>query len=170
MSNLFFRLLLLFIRLRWMPRVGLFDTVRMPMRAWLTDIDLNWHVNNSRYLAMMDLGRVQMMGQAGLLPKLFKLKWTPIAQAVEIRYIRDIKPFARFELESRLLGWDDKYWYMEQRFFSGETTHAVALVRGLFLEGRKKVANDRLAELAGVSPISPPLPEMVQRWRAMREN
>lgn len=169
MSNLFLRLIILLLRLRWMPRVGFFDTVRLPLRALLSDIDFNMHMNNARYLGMMDLGRVQLMGQMGLLRALFRKKWTPVAQAVEIRYIRDIRPFAAFVLESRLLGWDDKYWYMEQRFVSGKTVHAVALVRGLFLEGRTKIPSSRLAELAGADPVSPPLPEMVVRWRAMRE-
>lgn len=169
MSNMYFRLLMLLIRLRFMPKVGFFDAVTMPMRAWLTDIDLNLHVNNSRYLGMMDLGRVQLMGQMGLLGQLFRRKWTPIAQAVDIRYIRDIKPFARFTLETQLLGWDDKYWYIEQRFVSDKTIHAVAFVRGLFLHGHHKVPITQLADLAGVSHQSPPLPEVVQRWRAMRE-
>ena len=40
MSNMYFRLLMLLIRLRLMPKVGFFDAVTMPMRAWLTDIDL----------------------------------------------------------------------------------------------------------------------------------
>lgn len=169
MSNLFFRLLLLLLRLRHMPRVGHLDPVYLPLRALLTDIDFNLHMNNARYLGMMDLGRVQLMGQVGLLGELFRRKWTPVAQAVEIRYIRDIRPFAAFVLESRLVGWDDKYWYIEQRFVSGQTVHALAIVRGLFLEGRNKIPSSALAELMGVDPQSPPLPEMVQRWRAMRD-
>lgn len=170
MSNLFLRLVFLLLRLRWMPRVGFLDTVRLPLRALLTDIDFNLHMNNARYLGMMDLGRVQLMGQMGLLGELFRRKWTPVAQAVEIRYIRDIKPFARFELHSRLVGWDEKYWYIEQVFVSGTTVHAVALVRGLFLEGRTKIPSARLAEIAGADPVSPPLPDSVLRWREMRES
>lgn len=170
MSNLFLRLLLLLLRLRWLPRVDFFATVRLSMRAWLTDIDFNLHMNNARYLAMMDLGRVQLLGQIGLLGHLWRRRWTPVAQAVEIRYIRDIAPLARFDLETRLVGWDDKYWYIEQRFVSGQTVHAVALVRGLFLHGREKVPSASLALIAGVDPQSPPLPETVQRWRRLRED
>lgn len=170
MSNLFLRLLLLLLRLRWMPRVGFFDGVQLRTRALLTDIDFNFHMNNARYLSMMDLGRIQLLGQIGLLGELWRRGWTPVAQAVEIRYIRDIRPLARFVLHTRLVGWDDKYWYIEQRFVSGDTVHAVALVRGLFLHGREKVPSSELARIAGIDAQSPELPEAVQRWRSMRES
>lgn len=169
MSNLMVRLFWLLLRLRFLPRVAPFDTVRLPLRAWFNDIDFNWHVNNSRYLAFMDLGRVQMLGQTGVLREVVRRHWTPVAQAVEIRFIRDIKPLQRFELRTQLVGWDEKYWYIEQSFHSGNTVHAVAFARGLFLERGHKVAPAEVAALMGHSPESPPLPPAVERWRALRE-
>ena len=55
--NLYFRLL---IRL-WMtwikPRpLGLLDTSELPGRVWPMDLDTNLHMNNGRYLSLMDLG------------------------------------------------------------------------------------------------------------------
>ena len=35
-------------------------------RAWPTDLDPSLHVNNGRYLALMDLGRLDLMVGAGL--------------------------------------------------------------------------------------------------------
>lgn len=169
MSSLWFRLVWLLLRLPFWPRTGLFEPVRLRCRVWPLDLDLNLHVNNARYLALMDLGRVQLLGQAGVLALLFRRRWAVVAQAVEIRYIRELKPFQSFELESRLLGWDDKYWYVEQQFKMADTLYATAWVRGLFLQGRHKLAPAELALWLNLSEQSPPLPEGIERWRQLRE-
>ena len=56
-----------------------------------------------------------MLAEMGLLKRFVKLGWMPIVNASEFTYIRDIKPLRRFEIESRVVGWDEKYFYIEQR-------------------------------------------------------
>lgn len=169
MSSLLFRLLSLLLRLPFYARTQLFERVTLNGRVWPLDLDLNLHVNNARYLALMDLGRVQVLGQAGVLKLMFRRRWMAVAQAVEIRYIRELKPFQAFQLESQLLGWDDKYWYVEQQFKVQGQLYATAWVRGLFLQGRTKIAPNQLASLLNLPEQSPPLPEAVERWRQLRE-
>jgi hypothetical protein len=39
------------------PRLGVLDECRVALRVWPNDLDSNLHMNNSRYLLAMDLGR-----------------------------------------------------------------------------------------------------------------
>ena len=38
-------------------RVDLLATTRISLRVWPNDLDVNFHVNNGRYLALADIGR-----------------------------------------------------------------------------------------------------------------
>ena len=59
--NLYWRMLLL--RLRWLRarRISIWDTARTPFRVVPTDLDLLRHMNNGKYLTLMDLGRMDLM-------------------------------------------------------------------------------------------------------------
>jgi hypothetical protein len=47
------------------PRVELLSTTRICLRVWPNDLDLNLHVNNGRYLALADLGRIHWFVRTG---------------------------------------------------------------------------------------------------------
>ena len=53
--NLYFRLLLAVLKALRAPRARLGETVELTLRVWPTDLDLNGHMNNGRYLTMVDL-------------------------------------------------------------------------------------------------------------------
>jgi len=56
--NLWFRLIaLVFTAWRATPFRSTDDVSRVHARVWPTDLDLSLHVNNGRYLTLMDLGR-----------------------------------------------------------------------------------------------------------------
>ena len=44
------------------------------MRVWPNDLDTNAHMNNGRYLTLMDLGRFDLMTQCGLVGTVLKKK------------------------------------------------------------------------------------------------
>ena len=64
--NLWFRLLYLLVVSWFRPRLGYFDESVLRMRVWLSDIDVNIHMNNARYLAVMDLGRFDLFLRTGM--------------------------------------------------------------------------------------------------------
>ncbi len=65
--NLFFRLLRLLLTARWRGRLGPLDESVLKLRVWPVDLDVNLHMNNGRYLSVMDLGRVDVILRTGLL-------------------------------------------------------------------------------------------------------
>src|SRR5262245_66654305 len=114
--NLYLRLLYVLWKIWRLPRREVFEESRVTFRVLPNDCDINFHMNNGRYLSFMDLGRVHMVAQIGLLGLVMKKRWMPVLAAAEINFIRQIGPFQKFDLVTRLVTWDDKYAYMEQRF------------------------------------------------------
>ncbi|MGO3299590.1 MAG: thioesterase family protein, partial [Pseudoalteromonas sp.] len=154
--NLYFRLILLFFKIkRNHDYQALLDTVDMEFKAWPTDCDINLHLTNSRYLAIMDLARTWMTERVGLLSHILKRRWFPIVNATAITYIRDIKPMQRYTVSTRLVGWDHKYFYIEQKFYSERGLHAIAYVRGVFKRKKGVVSVEEMLEVAGFDGVVP---------------
>lgn len=165
--NLYLRLLWLLLRLRGVRRRGLFEASRIAFCVWPNDCDLNLHMNNGRYLTFMDLGRLHLTAQSGLLREALRRGWMPVLAAAEISFIRSLKPFQRFELVTRLLTWDEKYIYLEQGFESDGKLCAQAYVKGIFLKKGARVPNAEVLQAIGYGNAPPPMPEALQQWAAL---
>lgn len=165
--NLLFRLVWTALARRWRPAVPPFGPCLTPFRVLPTDLDVLFHVNNGVYLSMMDVARVDLMHRAGLMGKLAKRGWYPVVVAETIQFRRSLELFDRFDIETRVLGWDEKAMLLEQDFIRRGEIVATAVVRSRFLiRGGGSVAPSELAALAGESPVSPALSETVARWNA----
>jgi acyl-CoA thioesterase FadM len=147
------------------PKLKPLETSRISLRVWPNDIDLNLHMNNGRYLSIMDLGRVDMMVRNGILSVMLKRRWRPMVGAATIRYRRGLRPFTRYDLTTRIVCWDHKWFFMEQTFEQGGEVCAVAVIKGLFVGPRVKVGTRELAESVGFSGDSPPMPETIRNWQ-----
>lgn len=157
--NLWLRLLYLHFALRRRPRVDLLDPASLRLRVWPTDLDLLGHVNNGRYLSLMDLGRLALMEQTGLLAVARAQRWMPLVRGIDIEYHKPLLPWQSFALHTRLLGWDHKWLYLEQSFQRGDTRIADAQIHGLLRGRRGNLApRDMLAALGEGERASPAVP------------
>jgi acyl-CoA thioesterase FadM len=162
--NLWLRLLIYLVRVRFMGALDVPNGVsRLAFRCLPTDLDTSLHMNNGRYLTLMDLGRLDVMVRSGLWRPLLRHGWTPIASTITIRFRRELRLFQRVDLETRLLAWSGVNVVMEQVFViaSGPRTGEIA-ARALFKGGlydrkaRAFVPVARLMDELGVSHDSPP--------------
>lgn len=85
-------------------------------RAWPWLCDYQRHMNNSRYLELMDYGRTQFFVRSGLLSQFMKGKISGVAAATQIVYRRPIDWMESYRLETQLVSWDDRWYIHEQRF------------------------------------------------------
>jgi acyl-CoA thioesterase FadM len=158
--NLYLRLLYTII-VSWRRGGQLGEEQVLRFRTWPHDLDLNFHMNNGRYLTLMDLGRVQLMLRLGFGGKILRSGWMPVIGSVHMRYRRSLAPFRAFELRTRILAWDEKWFYLEQRFFDREDLLATGLVKGLFRrKGGTVPTAELLAGLPGGEGPSGPIPEV----------
>lgn len=176
--NLWLRLLKFLLVARWRPSLELPGGVSvLRFRAWPTDLDPSMHVNNGKYLSLMDLGRLDLMLGAGLVRAILRHRWTPIASNVLIRYRREIRLFQRFRLETRLLTWDATNVVIEQLFIlEGGPRDGQTAARALFKGGiydrsaRAFVPITRLmAEIGARAEAPVPTPEVAAFLAAEEE-
>ncbi len=165
----FVRIPLLGLRqyIRPLPRIGVLDEDIVRMRVWPNDIDLNLHLNNSRFLSCMDYGRVHLTAATGVLKEAVAQRWTPLVGSVFITYRRSLPLFTRFQISSRILCWDERWFYMEQTFRFNEGLAAVAWVKELFRAGTGNVAPQAIVDSVSSGQLSPPMPESLAQWNAL---
>lgn len=159
--NLLVRLIWLLLTVRFRSRLHVLDDSVRPFIVWPNDLDLNLHMNNGRYLTVMDLGRFDLTFRTALGGLLFKRRWRPVVGAARITYRRSLDPFQRYELHTRLHAWDAKWVYLEQRFLRNGQLHAEAMVKAIFLGPGGTVPTAEVGEALGLPAESPnPVPEL----------
>jgi acyl-CoA thioesterase FadM len=163
----FFRLMWALIRSQFKRKIDILDESAVTMRVWPNDLDLNVHMNSGRYISMMDIGRVEILGRLRLLRKVFGRGWRPMVGGSTIRYRRSLLPFQRFTVRTRIVCWDAKWLYFRHSIDVRGELCAVAYVRGL-LRGREgNVTPAQILELAGKpDATSPPMPDDLAQWAA----
>jgi len=146
------------------PRLALFDQSRLYFRVLPSDLDLNIHMNNARYLALMDIGRIDLILRTSMWRTMWANRWQAVLAGSLVRYRRSLKPFRKLELTSRLIGWDEKWFYIEHRIESGGLLACQATVRGAFLGASGIVTPSQLAASVGHADQMPELPGWVTVW------
>jgi acyl-CoA thioesterase FadM len=83
-----------------------------PFRVWPSDLDTLLHMNNGKYLSIMDLGRMDLMLRSGTWPRLKAAGWYPVLAGQTIAYYRSLNPWKTFEVHTRILGFDDRWGFL----------------------------------------------------------
>jgi acyl-CoA thioesterase FadM len=165
--NLFLRLLLLLLTFRFRARCDIMGPARKRFIVWPPDLDVLWHVNDGVYLSMLDVARVDMILRSGLAPRLRRAGIYAVVAAETIRFRRSLQLFQVFEIETRVIGWDEKAFLLEHRFLRGAELVAEAVVRSRFLKRKGGTVTTReLLELLDRAGPSPVLPVWVAAWNS----
>jgi acyl-CoA thioesterase FadM len=146
-------------------RLDLRDVGRITMKARLTDIDLLKHINNGMYLSLMDIGRVDLLMRAGTWQRLSRLGYYPVVGSATMTYRKSITWRQTFTLETRIVGYDERACYVEQRFVVDGEIAARGIMQERFLKRTGgTVSMQELGEALGVDVTTQPVPEWVRRW------
>ncbi len=171
--NLLIRVLYVFITSFFKPKiVDVLSPSLLKLCVLPNDLDFNLHMNNGRYLTVMDLGRLDLILRSGLFKIMVQQKSVPILASAKIRYRLSLDPFQTYILQTQILGWDEKWFYIEQRFLMGSgqkqgEVAAIGLVKGCFFDSRNKVtvpSRDVLQSI-GYTSGSPALPPHIIDWQ-----
>ena len=155
---------------RFKPRLGLLDECVTPLRVWPNDLDINLHLTNNRYLRAMDIGRWDFGARGGMWREMLRRRWFPLVGSATLRFRKGMAPFQHFELRTRLVGWDEKWCWFEQRFCVGEAVYAVGRVKVLFRGPQGNVPTAALFAACGVHDARiQRLPEVIRLWQQAEE-
>lgn len=159
--NLLLRLVWLLITVKFRSKLGILEDSVRRFVVWPNDLDLNLHMNNGRYLTVMDLGRFDLTFRTGLGSVMLKRRWRPMVGSAHIRFRRSLDPFQRYELHTRLLAWDEKWFYLQQQFIREGDVYAEAVVKTIFRGPQGNIPPGEAAQILGLDPVSPnPVPEL----------
>lgn len=170
--NLYFRFFWHLITAFFKDHVAsVLDVTSLRFRVLPNDLDLNMHMNNGRYLSIMDIGRTDFVIRTGILKQVIRAGQIPVLASATIRYRVQLEPFREYDLQTRIVCWDEKWAYMEQRFVithgkkAGEIA-AIAIVKGAFYDKKKRatVPTDKLLRAIGFEGVIPQTPPHIAKW------
>jgi len=150
-----------------LPSISIEDVAVTYSLCWTTDLDVFFHMNNSKYLREMDFGRFDFYFRTGCSayiearPKMFVT-----VHGASIRYRRSIDAFVPFKLVTRLIFWDERSLYFEQSFVSLHD----GFVRAVAICKNTVVGGSMVEMMASVGVKSAPaMPKEVELWVASQE-
>ena len=149
---------------RKMKRIAPTETHVSHHRCWPWDLDLWMELNNGRTLTLFDLGRIPLAVRAGLTDVLRAKKWGMTVAGTSVRYRRRIRLFDKIEMHSRLVGWDDKFFYVDQTMWKGADCTTQGFFRMAVTEKSGIVAPDRVVAAMGYTDAPPKIPEPIKNW------
>ncbi|AJE44744.1 acyl-CoA thioesterase [Celeribacter indicus] len=147
------------------PKLDLFDTHVSQHICMPWDIDIWLELNNGRTLTLFDLGRLPASIRTGVADAVKDGGYGMAVAGVSVRYRRRVTAFQKLEMWTRFVGFDGKFFYIEQSMWDrkGECCNHI-LVRGALLKNRRMVPPHEF--MSQLSPdIEPPaLPDWVRAW------
>jgi acyl-CoA thioesterase FadM len=163
--NLWLRLLLLLCLSRFRRRCDILGPCLTPFRVLPSDLDLLGHMNNGKYLSLLDLARTDLIIRSRILPQLIRRHWYPVVAAETIAFKNSLKLGERFHVSTAIIGWNAEQLVVRQDFLRDSKLIAQAFILAVFLRrAGGKVSTEEILALAGKSAPSPALPAWVAEW------
>lgn len=168
--NLYLRLLRVLIGSWFETDTHYSEPVETSFRVWPHDLDAFRHMNNGRYLQIMDVARTHWMTRAGIVAAISKNRWAPILGGGFIRFRYSLRLWQSYRVRSRLLCWDKQWFFLEHVFIDAKDRHvAVGISRAALRSNGKWVPTDRVAQAVQSGAASPSVPAYVVEWLELEE-
>jgi acyl-CoA thioesterase FadM len=149
------------------PRVEPDAKITTKLTILPNDLDWNRHLNNGRYLTLMDIGRYDLVIRCGMGPLMRREKWWPVIASATIRFRRELKAFQKVDLTTQIIYWDDKWFYFEHTLVHDGSVYARAMVKGLFKSKTGNVPLVDVMKAMGVERTVPVKPPQISAWEEM---
>ncbi|UCB56078.1 MAG: thioesterase family protein [Thiotrichales bacterium] len=162
------RLLFLMISSFWKKPLGALDESVLDLRVLLNDIDVS-KITNDRFIALMDLGRMDIAFRTGLLKTMYRNKWVPLATFDTIRFRYPLKLFQKYRLRTRIVWWDESTFYFRQIFERNGRVLATGYVCATLLGEDGPIDPGRILAVVDPSVTKPDRPEIVARLREIED-
>lgn len=168
--NLIFRLLktLILFLVRPTRRDILAESV-VRFRVWPNDLDTNLHMNNGRYLTLLDLGRLDMLLHLGAVRMILKQRWNPVLAGLRVRFRRPLNLFQKFDIRTRIVAWDTNWVFLEQKIIRRGELVLHAYLKGIFVGPKGSVPITEVLTLLGINRDPPPVPAAMAVWLEAEE-
>ncbi|MGK0367142.1 MAG: acyl-CoA thioesterase FadM [Thermoproteota archaeon] len=165
--TLYLRLIFLFLKTIIFERkrkFSILEDVTIKLIVLPNDLDLFRHVNNGRFLTLMDLGRFHLLLRSGALKKIATHNFKPTILNAFLNYKKELRLFDVFTLRSKIVYWDDKNFYVKQVFERKNKIVAEGLVKGIIIKGMRKVKPSEFLALLDLKVTRPDKPSYIDHF------
>ncbi|MFT5135072.1 MAG: hypothetical protein ACI9XU_000935 [Arenicella sp.] len=129
------------IRLLWLILCGFFqnrltilDTSTVHLRVLFNDTDIR-KVSGDRYFALGDLGWGSLYIRWGAFNRVLKGECAPVGQVMTLNAREPLWLMQKFKIETKVLWWDQRWLYFEQRYIHQGKVKVVGVGKGGLLKG-----------------------------------
>lgn len=148
------------------PSADVYDEVSNTFITKPWHIDYNIHVNNAVYLKYFEGGRWAHSIATGTLKKCLQHKYNFVVASIEVGYFREIGPFKKMTVKSKIVGCDEKYAYFSQSIFDQKgKLYTNAMVKAALIHKGKSASAAEAMEKLGYPAPPTPLPAHFETWR-----
>ncbi|XP_037046031.1 protein THEM6 isoform X2 [Bradysia coprophila] len=144
-------------------KVKLTDTTSILGFCTSQDVDIFIrHMNNARYVRELDFARFHFYALTGLYEEIKKSKGGAVQGASSVRYRRTIPIFSSYRIETKLIWWDEKAIYLEQKFITSSDNFVRAIATS-----KQCITNVNVLDLMKKFPECvnrPAAPEELEIW------
>jgi acyl-CoA thioesterase FadM len=102
----------------------------------LSEIDVNWHMNQAAYLQVAELSRTDWVLRSGVWSELRAQGIKPVVADQQVVYRRELKPLERYQLDTRAVAVDGRLLAVETHFLVADLVHARVTAKLIFLRKR----------------------------------
>ena len=165
--NLYMRLLMTLLSGLIKPRLRYSDTSERRFRVWLHDLDAFGHMNNGRYLQIMDVARVDWMLRSGVAGVIRRGRYAPLLGGGLTHFRHPLKLFQSYTVRTRLVHWDARWFYLEHAFVDSRGRQvAVGVSRAGLRSNGAWADTNAIAKAVDVDAVSPVAPSYIESWLA----
>jgi acyl-CoA thioesterase FadM len=162
--NLYLRLLWIWLHARLKPPIRLGDTIEIRLRVLPNDIDVVGHMNNGRYMTIIDLALVEYFTRTRFLNAIVRKGWRPMLGGSVISFRRGLSLFSSYTLRFAVLCWDDRWNYMRFEFLRAGEAIAVGHGKGAIVGPEGIVNTSEVHTALGIEERSPAIPPSIAAW------
>ncbi len=164
--NLYLRLIWTLLRSWRLKPMSAYDTLELQMRVLPNDLDINGHMNNGRYLTVVDLALVEFFVRTGLARLMLKRGWKPMSGGTVVSFRRGLQPFTAYTLKFSMAGCQGPWNFMRYEFWQNGKLCAVGVMKGASVSRQGLVEASVAYQALGVPMPAGALPREVQHWLA----
>lgn len=169
--NLYLRLIWTGICSFFRPRIAYTEKASLSLIILPNDLDLNNHLNNGRYLTLLDLASIDFFLRCGVFNKLFKKGLKPIVGGIIVTYLKGLSLFERCTLTMQLEAWDDRWNYFRFEFVNSQgVVSAAGYFKGALVSKKGFFPTQDLFELLEFTYRKCKLPPAVSHWIESENN
>ena len=137
------------------------DSDTISMMVWPQDIDPFLELNNGRYVTLLDLGRYGYGTRVDINGFLKKNQWSLTITGTYNEYRHRLRLFQKFELNTKIIGYDSDWFYFFQKIERNGKTHMASVVKYAFTSKKGIVKPKEVVAAMGENYDPSQLPKWV---------